>query len=309
MNALQAITRHPRSSALVGALSIAFSGVLFRFSGVSPETGTVFRCLYALPWLGALVVLEARSFGRQAVPPLRLGILAGAFFGADLLFWQHSIVAVGVGLATVLANLQVLVVGAVSWALFGERPNRSTAIALPVMLVGVVLISGIVGGGAYGADPALGVVFGALSAIAYAGYLVVMRHVMRDGRPPATPLFVSTMTTMVVGLVAGIAIGSFDPVPTWPAHGWLAIVGFTSQAAGYLLVSVSPPRLPGVITSLILLTQPVTTIVLGALLLGESPSGFQLSGVALLIGGLAIANLGVAAKPARSSPAQESAGA
>ena len=87
-------------------------------------------------------------------------------------------------------------------------------------------------------------------------------------------------------------LGSFDPVPSWPAHGWLALVGLTSQAVGYLFISLSLPRLPAVITSLILLAQPVTTVVFGAMLLGESPSVYQQAGVVLLVGGLGIANLG-----------------
>ena len=83
--------------------------------------------------------------------------MAGVFFAGDLLFWHHAIEYVGAGLATVLGNLQVLIVGVVAWLVFGERPTRTTLLALPVVLAGVVLISGVIGGGAYGADPTLGV--------------------------------------------------------------------------------------------------------------------------------------------------------
>ena len=54
----------------------------------------------------------------------------------DLLFWHHAIEYVGAGLATVLGNLQVLIVGVVAWLVFGERPSRDTLLALPVVLVG-----------------------------------------------------------------------------------------------------------------------------------------------------------------------------
>ena len=69
------------------------------------------------------------------------------------------------------------------------------------------------------------------------------------------------------------------------------LLAFTSQVAGYLLISFSLPRLPAVMTSLILMVQPVTTVFLGAALLGEAPSGFQLAGVGLVVGGLLVANL------------------
>ena len=61
------------------------------------------------------------------------------------MFWHHAIEAVGAGLATVLGNLQVIIVGFFAWLLLGERPSRATLLALPVVLAGVILISGVVG--------------------------------------------------------------------------------------------------------------------------------------------------------------------
>ena len=40
----------------------------------------------------------------------RLALLAGMFFAADLIFWHQAIADVGAGLATVLGNLQVVIV-------------------------------------------------------------------------------------------------------------------------------------------------------------------------------------------------------
>jgi drug/metabolite transporter (DMT)-like permease len=68
----------------------------------------------------------------------------------------------------------------------------------------------------------------------------------------------------------------------------------TSQGLGYLMISVSLPRLPAIITSIILLVQPVLSVGLGMILLGERPSPGQLLGVAFVIGGIAIATVPVA---------------
>jgi drug/metabolite transporter (DMT)-like permease len=116
---------------------------------VSPSTGVVFRCLFGLPVLVAVAVLEQRRYGPLPTATVRLAAAAGVFFAGDLLFWHHAIEAVGAGLATVLGNLQVLVVGLVAWLVLRERPSRAIFAALPVVLVGVALISGL-GGGAYG---------------------------------------------------------------------------------------------------------------------------------------------------------------
>ncbi len=298
---LAAIAARPRLAALLGAVCIAFSGILYRWAEVSPSTGTVFRALFGLPLLGLVAWLEHRRFGGLPSRTVRLSLLAGVFFAGDLLFWHHAIEAVGAGLATVLGNLQVLVVGVVAWAAFGERPSRATFIALPVVLVGVALISGAVGGGAYGANPALGVVLGVSTAFCYGGYLLVIRRGGRDLRRPAGPVFVATVSTAAVAAVVGIVVGDLDPLPAPTSLAWLALLGLTSQSLGYLLISLSLSRLPAVVTSIILLAQPVMTVVLSMILLREAPSPVQLLGVVFVVGGIATATLGASAARMRST--------
>ena len=276
---------------MLGAACISFSGVFYRFAEVSPSTGTVYRALFGLPLLALVGLAEHRRYGGLPSKTIRLAAIAGLFFAGDLLFWHHAIEAVGVALATVLGNLQVIIVGIVAWLLLGERPSRSTLLALPVVLVGVVLISGAIGGDAYGTDPALGVVLGISTAVCYAGYLLVIRHGLRDPRRLAGPVAVATVFVALSGTVVGVAAGDLDPTPPIASLGWLAILGVSAQSAGYLLISISLPRLPAVITSIILLAQPVMSVVLSMVLLGEAPSATQLLGVFLVIGGIAAATV------------------
>lgn len=60
----------------------------------------------------------------------------------------------GAGLATTLANLQVVLVAVAAWALLGERPSARVMLAVALVFGGAVLISGVIGEGAYGDDPA-----------------------------------------------------------------------------------------------------------------------------------------------------------
>jgi drug/metabolite transporter (DMT)-like permease len=260
---------------------------------VSPETATVFRCLYGLPILALVGWLEHRRYGPLPSRAVRLAIVAGVFFAADLLSWHHAVDQVGAGLATVLGNLQVIVVALVAWLAFGERPPRSVLLGLPIVLAGVLLISGIVGSGAFGANPQLGTALGIFTAFAYAGYLLVIRRGSNDLRRPAGPVAISTASTAVVAILVGVAFGGLDPVPSWPSHGWLALVGITSQSIGYLVISISLPRLPAALVSIILLAQPVATVILARVLLDEEPSIAQLLGVALVVGGIAVATVPV----------------
>ncbi len=66
-------------------------------------------------------------------------------------------------------------------------------------------------------------------------------------------------------------------------------MALTSQVAGYGLINLSLPRLPAAVTSVLLLIQPVITVVAAAILLGERPSTLQLLGVAALLVGVVIA--------------------
>jgi drug/metabolite transporter (DMT)-like permease len=291
---LDAIAARPRLAALAGALCIAFSGIFYSWAEVSPSTGTVFRALFGLPLLVVVAMAEQRRYGPLPKRSVRLAAIAGVFFAGDLTFWHHAIEYVGAGLATVLGNLQVLIVGVVAWLVFGERPSRAILLAVPIVLAGVVLISGVVGAGAYGADPALGVILGVATALCYAGYLLIIRLGGRDPRRPAGPVAVATLSTAIVGAAAGLVVGDLDLTPTLASLAWLALLGLTSQSLGYLFISMSLPRLPAVVTSIILLVQPVITIGLAVVLLNEHPSIAQLAGVVLVVGGIAVATVPVA---------------
>ena len=281
----------PLLTAAFGAMCIASSGVLVRLADSSPVTVAIYRCLYALPLLGLITVLESSRLGPLPARSRNLAWIAGVFFAADLIFWHNAIDAVGAGLATVLGNLQVVVVGFAAWALLDERPHRTLFAAIPVVLVGVVLISGVLGD-AYGEDPALGVIFGIATSLAYAAFILIHREGSRDLRRIAGPLFHATLASALVAALYGVVFGGAEWNPGWPAHGWLVTLAFTSQVAGWLLISRSLPRLPAAVTSMVLLLQPVGAMVLAAIVLDERPSFPQLLGAMLILAGVVVASLG-----------------
>jgi len=282
---------NPAVVAALGALCIASSGILVRLADSTPVTVAIYRCLYALPVLGFITHLESRRVGPLPVRSRNLAWIAGAFFSADLIFWHNAIDAVGAGLATVLGNLQVLIVGFLAWALLAERPARSLFGAIPLVMIGVVLISGVTGD-AYGSDPELGVIFGIATSLAYAGFILVLREGSRDLRRIAGPLFHATLVSALVSTVYGALVGGVEWNPGWPAHGWLVALALSAQVLGWLLISRSLPRLPAAVTSVILLLQPVGAMGLAALVLEERPSVAQLAGAALILAGVVIATSG-----------------
>jgi drug/metabolite transporter (DMT)-like permease len=264
------------------------------FAAVSPSTGTFYRAVFGLPLLVLVALGERRRHGPLPRRSIGVAAVAGVAFTGDLMFWHHAIEAVGAGLATVLGNLQVIIVGFFAWLLLGERPSRSTLVALPIVLAGVILISGVIGSDAYGADPQLGVILGIATALCYSAYLLLIRLGGRDQRRPAGPVAVATFFVVLCSFGLGEASGDLELTPGPESLFWLAMLGVTAQSAGYLMISISLPRLPAIITSIILLAQPVMSMGLAMVLLGEAPSTTQLLGVVLVIGGITAATVPVA---------------
>jgi drug/metabolite transporter (DMT)-like permease len=293
-----AITGHERGYALLGAVTIAFSSILVRLSHASPSTAAIFRCLYALPILGLLAWIEDRRFGGRSWRERRAGLLAGIFFAADLLLWHHSIGDVGAGLATVLANIQVVILPLVAWALLAERPGQRVLLALPVSLAGVLLISGVLEHSAFGRDPTRGAVFGVGAGVAYVGFLLLLRQGGADLRRPAGPLCDATAVAAVLCVGAGLVIGDARLAPVWPGAGWLILLALSSQVLGWLIIGATLPRLPAAISSLLLTVQPIGTMALAALIFAEDPSPLQLAGVLLVLVGLLVAS---ASRPRRAA--------
>jgi drug/metabolite transporter (DMT)-like permease len=134
-----------------------------------------------------------------------------------------------------------------------------------------------------------GAVFGLGAGLAYVGFLLLLRRGGADVRRPAGPLFDATLVGAVVSAAAGVVIGDAHLVPTWPGAGWLVVLALTSQVVGWLLISISLPRLAAAQTSLLLTIQPVGSVALAAAIFGESPSALQLGGVVLVLSALLVA--------------------
>ena len=286
-----ALVRHPTLGVLSGAFAICFSGILYRLSHVSPTTGAFWRCVWALPFLLPLAIWERRRLG--PAPPGSRGAawLAGAFFAADLVLWHYAIEEVGAGLATVLGNMQVVIVGLLAWAIFRERPPRGSLYAIPVAMLGIVLISGVLEDGAYGNNPALGALYGLLTGLAYSGFLLALRR-SSDPRRVAGPLFEATLASAVFTVPIGLALGNLDFTPSLEATFWLIVLALSSQVVGWLLISVSLARLPTALTSVLLTLQPLLSVLFAAWIVDERPSPLQLLGAAAILAGLLIASIG-----------------
>jgi len=288
-------SRHPRLGAALGAIAISQSSPLARLSGGSPAAVTLYRGVFALPFLAFIARREGHSASRR---DRALALVAGGLFALDLQCFHTSIPLLGVGLATVVPNAQVLIVGAVA-ALSGERTPGRAIIALPFAFAGLALLARVVdpfsGGGAAvraaGSDPLLGVIWGIGAASFYALYLVITRRISvgSDAVGPFGMLRDAAVGTIAVALSIALFDGTVIPAEPWPGYAWLLLLALLSQVLGYPLINASIPKLPSIVGSVLLFVQPIMTLVAGVVIFGELPTLGQLLGTGLLFGGVLIA--------------------
>ena len=270
---------------LAGIATISFSAIFVRLAEVSPTTAAFFRAVYAIPAL-FLISWVIRRRDQRDSRSRWLAFLSGIFLAIDLSFWHQAIAWIGAGLGTVLGNTQVVFVGVAAWIFHKERPSQLALLTIPIVFLGVVLISGLGVPGAYGENPVGGVIYGILTGLFFGGFILLFRISNKVLAPVAGPLFDATCGMAVGTLGASLLDPGFSIVPAWPAHGWLLALALGSQVFGWLFIAYALPRLPALETSVQLLVQPMLTILWGRLIFGEYLSTLQWLGAVLVLGGV-----------------------
>ncbi|MFQ5516444.1 MAG: DMT family transporter [Acidimicrobiia bacterium] len=271
---------------LVGAAGISFSAIFFRLADVTPATAAFFRAAYAIPLLGLATGMRRE----RASTAVRLGGLgAGLFLAVDINLWHHAIESIGAGLATTVVNIQVVFVGAAAWALHREKPTLVAFATVPVVFIGVGLVSGLGREDAFGANPALGASLAVGAAVGYSAFLLAFRAVARKAPQRVVGgLFDATVGVALGAFIAGLFDPGFSLSVTWPEHGWLILLALVAQAAGWLAIAYALPRMPALETSVLLLLQPALTILWAGIIFTEELSEVQWIGVVLILGGVAL---------------------
>ncbi len=275
--------------ALAGAVAISFSPVFYVYSDTNPSTGAFFRMLYALPALALLAYLVRKADTRSSRTRWT-AFGAGLILAPDMLSYHSSMIFIGIGIATLIGNSQVIIVTLASWKLFGEKPNPAILMSLPIVIIGLALISGFADPEPYGEDPVKGVVFGMMAAFFYSSFLILFRYSNRELAPSSSVQLDATVGAalglLVLGLLplSSIAIEPLELQPTWPGHGWLILLALLCQVAGWLAIAHALPRLPAAHTSFAILLQPVLTLIWGYFILHqEGYSQNQAIGVFLVL--------------------------
>ncbi|MEO0998697.1 MAG: DMT family transporter, partial [Pseudomonadota bacterium] len=227
---------------LLGAFAISFSAVYVELVSVSPTVSGFWRVLIGGAALALWLLLR-----RQRVNWARAGWLALAtaalFYAGDLWFWHRSINAIGPGLATLLANLQVIFVTLLGALFLSQRPTPRQLLAIPLALAGLALIVGP-DWLSLPADYRLGVFFGIATALCYAVYILTLRQLQTESprRLPVAELAVISLGSAALLGVSAAAEGVSLALPTASDAFWLTCYGLLAHVLGWLLIASAMPH-------------------------------------------------------------------
>lgn len=284
---MSAGTDSQRSSATLrlaaGAAMISLAPVFVRIVDVPPTASAFYRTFFG----GLILVAWLAITPRRSLPSgrtLAWLALAGIAFAADLWAWHRSIWYVGPGLATLLANFQVFVLGLAGIWLFGETGGWRLWLAIPMALVGLALIIGFEWGG-LSETYRWGIAFGLLTAVFYSSYILALRGSRHTGTPasPAAGMAVASLVSAVALAGAATAGGESLAIPSAGDAGLLAAYALVAQVLGWILISGSLKQVPASRVGMILLLQPTLAFVWDVLFFGREFGVRELLGAALAL--------------------------
>jgi len=277
--------------ALAAAGSVAFSAkaiivkLAYRFD-VDAVTLIMYRMLFALP----LFVLLAWWAGRGKPPLARRDLLVVAGLG----FCGYYLASFldFAGLQYITASLERLIlylnptlVLALSWLLFRHRVSARQLLALAVSYAGVLLVFGHEAR-LTGAEGALGaaLVFG--SALSYAVYLVFSgKEVGRLGALRLTGW--ATSVASLLCIVQFLLLRPLAAALVAPEVIWLSLLNATlCTFAPVLMVMMAIERIGATLTAQTGMIGPLSTLVMGVLILGEPMNAWIAAGTVLVLLGV-----------------------
>jgi drug/metabolite transporter (DMT)-like permease len=247
----------PKLRLYAGAALISLSPVWVSLTSVSATTSGFYRAGFGGVALSLYLLLRRRKL--DFPPPIwRMLFIAAVFFALDLWFWHRSILYVGPGLSTLLANFQVFLLMLAGVLHYHQRPVAAQVVAVPLALAGLGMIVGLDWRDLPG-DYRLGIVFGLLTAVAYAGYLLTMRTLRAEADKQLPVREIAMVSLMVAAMLGAAALfeGRSLAIPTVADAGWLLAYGLFSHALGLIFIASSLPQVSTTDAGIALLLQPV----------------------------------------------------
>jgi drug/metabolite transporter (DMT)-like permease len=233
-------------------------------------------------WLGMVVTRRVTRLPRTLfVRLLALGLTIVPF---QVFSYFYALTLVPASSASVIANSAPVHVAWMGRLFLGESLQAADLVILAGIVGGAVLVAGQTHTG----HP-LGLAVLAIATIASAFYLVAQRRLVRDVGPLEV-LSVILPASAAVYWALGVATGQIHlamPAPAWLATAGGAIVGSVASLFVLIALQVTPASRAAMLG----MFEPVVTVVLSVLLLGDVMTWLKALGIAIVLVGIALLHL------------------
>lgn len=283
--------------ALLAATGFSFKAILVKLAypyGVDTVTLLALRMAFSVPVFALVWLRESRRESHAAVARrdwLKIGAIGVlGYYGSsylDFLGLQY----ISAGLERLILYTYPTLVLLISRFAFGRRIGRREQVALALCYIGILVV--------FGHDLTLAgdkqrvLLGGSLifaSALTYACYLIGSgRLLARVGAARFTAHAMLCASAVVLMQFAAMRPLAALDLP-WQVYGLSAAMAIVSTVLPTFMLSAAIRRLGSDQVSLIGSVGPVTTILFGWWLLGESVSAIQLAGAALVLAGVLLAS-------------------
>jgi len=287
---------HRTGSAFVLASAVAFGsmaifGKLAYDAGVGVLTLLFLRFAIAAPVLWGLTLRRpTRRIADRRTLTAALGLGAiGYALQAGLFF--TALERMDASLLSLILYTFPAFVTAAAVALGRETASRRRVGALLVSSSGLALV--LLGAGA-GSFDWIGAAMGVAAALTYTAYILVSDRVTGNIEPLPLAALVTTGAAATFGL-AGLASGSLDAGFASEGWIWLLSLGLVSTVSAIALFFAGLKRVGPSAAAILSTLEPPTTVALAFLAFGETLTGVQLAGAALVLGAVVVLHVRPAA--------------
>lgn len=290
---LEAIKPHfPLLMALTGSAMIGLSPIFVRMTDIGPNATGCYRLLFALPLMYLWMNLEGRVNPASHIKPKKKEwwwfILAGFFFSLDLAAWHLSIDMTTIVNAAIFNNLTPIFVPLFLWALFSERPTSIYLASALLAIVGSAILTGSTL--TLDSDNFQGDMLAIFAAVAYSGYIVVLKNLRGKFNTP-TVMFWSSFSSLIFLAIFTYIMGEDYTLST--PNDWIGAVGLAIlvHILGQGLLAYSIGQLSAGFVSVTMLLGPVVSAIMGWVVFGEALFWLQTLGGIVVLSSIATARI------------------
>ncbi len=266
-----------------GAVLISFSPIFVSLVHVNPTASAFYRVFIGGIALTLYLLLSKKRFDFNMSVWFFL-LMASIFFAADLWFWHRSVIYVGPGLGTLLANMQVFIMMMAGIFLYKQMPTRVQLFSVPFAVIGLFMIVGL-DWNELKPNYQMGIIFGLLTAICYSSYLISMRQAQQSETNVIPISEVAVMSLMVSIILALTAFFESESLVVKDPNDYLLLLiyGIGSHAIGGIMIASALVKVSTTEVGIALLLQPTLSFVWEILFFNRSFSVIESVGVIIVL--------------------------